>query len=37
MEQAKEMRMGLIGGQEDEGTAIIRQAIKGKWQELVNR
>jgi pyruvate dehydrogenase (quinone) len=37
MEQAKKMGMALIGGGEDEGPAIMKQAIKGKWQELVNR
>jgi pyruvate dehydrogenase (quinone) len=37
MEQAKKMGMALIGGEEDEGPGIMKQAIKGKWQELVNR
>jgi pyruvate dehydrogenase (quinone) len=37
LDQAKKMGMALIGGGEDEGTAIMKQAIKGKWQELVNR
>jgi pyruvate dehydrogenase (quinone) len=36
MEQAKKMGMALIGG-EDDAPGIMRQAIKGKWQELVNR
>ena len=36
MEQAKKMGMALIGGDEA-APAIMRQAIKGKWQELVNR
>jgi pyruvate dehydrogenase (quinone) len=36
MEQAKKMGMALIGGEEESG-AIMKQAIKGKWQELVNR
>ena len=36
MDQAKKMGMALIGGDEA-GPAIMRQAIKGKWQELVNR
>jgi pyruvate dehydrogenase (quinone) len=36
LEQAKKMGMALIGGDEA-GPAIMRQAIKGKWQELVNR
>jgi pyruvate dehydrogenase (quinone) len=36
MEQAKKMGMALIGGEEEAG-AIMKQAIKGKWQELVNR
>src|SRR3954451_13259533 len=35
-EQAKKMGMALIGGEDDAG-AIVKQAIKGKWQELVNR
>jgi pyruvate dehydrogenase (quinone) len=37
MEQAKKMGMALIGGEEAQGPAIMKQAIKGKWQELVNR
>ena len=36
LEQAKKMGMALIGG-EDETPGIIKQAIKGKWQELVTR
>jgi pyruvate dehydrogenase (quinone) len=36
MDQAKKMGMALIGGEEEAG-AIMKQAIKGKWQELVNR
>jgi pyruvate dehydrogenase (quinone) len=36
MDQAKKMGMALIGG-EDEAPGIVKQAIKGKWQELVNR
>jgi pyruvate dehydrogenase (quinone) len=36
MEQAKQMGMALIGG-DDEAGGIVRQAIKGKWQELVTR
>jgi pyruvate dehydrogenase (quinone) len=36
MEQAKQMGMALIGGDE-QAPAIMRHAIKGKWQELVNR
>jgi pyruvate dehydrogenase (quinone) len=37
MEQAKQMGMALIGGGEDEAGSIMKQAIKGKWQELVTR
>jgi pyruvate dehydrogenase (quinone) len=37
MDQAKKMGMALIGGGEEEAPAIMKQAIKGKWQELVTR
>jgi pyruvate dehydrogenase (quinone) len=37
MEQAKEMGMALIGGGERDAPEIMKHAIKGKWQELVNR
>jgi pyruvate dehydrogenase (quinone) len=37
MEQAKQMGMALIGGEPAESATIMKQAVKGKWQELVNR
>jgi pyruvate dehydrogenase (quinone) len=37
MDQAKKMGMALIGGGEEDAGAIMKQAIKGKWQELVKR
>ena len=37
LDQAKKMGMALIGGGEEEAGSIMKQAIKGKWQELVTR
>jgi hypothetical protein len=36
VEQAKKMGVALIGG-EEEAPSIVKQAIKGKWEELVSR